>query len=95
MLDLYANQSLTWVHVLARNEYDEIATSTTTTIKGRKEDGFKLVRNAQGEEVTSSAMVITIANIVVGDKLDGRTVIAVPNNAMLDGSNLFNGVYLQ
>ena len=94
MLDDYANQSLIWMHVLTLNEYNEIATSTTTTIKGRKDTGFKLIRNAQGQEIVSTAYVATKSAIAANDTIDGKLVISSEPAIDLDGSVLFYEVYL-
>lgn len=93
MISSYLNQSLTLKHAGTPNEYNE-STYTTSTIKGRKENGFKLVRNNQGEEVVSSACVFTSATVVVDDLIDNRLVISVLDNPTLNGTSLFNEVYL-
>lgn len=95
MLDDYANQSLTWVHVLTLNEYNEIATSTTTTIKGRKDTGLKLICNAQGQEILSTAYVATKSAITVNDNIDGKLVVSSEPAIDLDGRVLFWEVYLK
>lgn len=94
MLDMYANQSLAWKHVTGVSDTNE-PTYEEKTIKGRKETGFKFVRNAQGEEVVSSAFVMTEAPVKVNDLIDGSLVIAVNDSPGLDGMPLFYEVYLQ
>lgn len=93
MISAYINQSLTWKHVSSINEYNE-ATYTTSTIKGRKETGFKMIRDAQGQETVSSAQVFTKSAVVVNDKIDDKLVIAVDSQITLGGSVSFYEVYL-
>jgi len=93
MISSYLNQSLTWKHAGTPNEYNE-STYTTTTIKGRKENGVKLVRNKQGEETVSTACVFTTSAVSVDDLIDDRLVIDVLSNPTLNGTNLFYEVYL-
>jgi len=94
MLELYANQTLTWAHVTGNNEYDE-PTRTEATIKGRKEPVNKLVRNAQGVEVVVSTRVFTESAIAVNDTIDGAIVISSALMPSLDGVTQFREVYLQ
>ena len=93
MISAYTNQSLTWKHVSSINEYNE-PTYTTSTIKGRKETGFKMIRDAQGQETVSSATVFTKSAVTVNDLIDGKLVIAVDSQITLGGSVLFYEVYL-
>jgi len=92
MIANYLNQSASWQHVATTTEYNE-HTYTTSTVKCRKETGFKLVRNAQGQEVVSSACYFTQSAVTVDDKLDGKLVIAVNSEVGLDGSIEFYEVY--
>jgi hypothetical protein len=94
MLTDYANQALTLQSVSSVNEYNE-PTYTTATIRGRKEDGFKLIRNAQGQEVVSSAFVMTETAVDVNDKIDGKFVIVVNTIPDLGGAVDHYEVYLQ
>ena len=94
MISTYTNQSLTWQSVSSINQYNE-ATYTTTTIKGRKETGFKMVRNAQGQETVSSATVFTASPVLVNDLIDGQLVIAVNSEITLGGGVGFYEVYLK
>lgn len=93
MISAYTNQSLTWKHVSSINEYNE-PTYATSTIKGRKETGFKMIRDAQGQETVSSAQVFTKSAVVVNDKIDDKLVIAVDSQITLGGSVSFYEVYL-
>ncbi len=93
MLTNYANQSLTWKHVTAVSKYSE-KTYTSTTIKGRKETGFKLIRDAQGKETVSSARVFTESAVTVDDLIDDKLAIAVESNVALNGTVQFYTVYL-
>ena len=93
MITNYANQSLTWKKVSSINEYNE-PTYSTSTIKGRKQTGFKLIRNAQGQEVTSSASVYTKSAISPNDLIDGQQIIAVESAITISGSVGFYKGYL-
>jgi hypothetical protein len=93
MISAYTNQSLTWKHVSSINEYNE-PTYATSIIKGRKETGFKMIRDAQGQETVSSAQVFTKSAVAVNDKIDDKLVIAVDSQITLNGSISFYEVYL-
>lgn len=89
----YTNQSLTLKHAGVPNEYNEV-TYTTSTIKGRKETGNKLVRNGSGEETVSSAVVFTESPIIEDDLIDGDLVIAVESAVDLSGTIKFYKAWL-
>lgn len=93
MYDDYFNQSLVWEDVISVDHYNE-KTVLTTTLKGRLESGFKLVRNEQGEETVSSGVVFTRSAVSVNDKVDGRLVIASEPKRDLSGTIQFYEVYL-
>jgi len=93
MLGNYANQNLTWKHVASISKYNE-ATYTTSTIKGRHETGFKLIRDAKGQETTSSAIVYTESAVTVNDLINDKLVIAVHSNVDINGIVKFYTVYL-
>jgi len=96
LISTYLKGSYSWQHVLTKDKYNEIATSITTTIKGRLESELKLIRSATGEEITytATALLITDSAVVVGDKIDGRTVLSSSIMQGLDGSTKFYEVYL-
>jgi hypothetical protein len=94
MIEEYANQTLTLKKPLSVNEYNE-ATYSTTTIRGRKETGIKLVRNNQGEEVVSSARVFTGTAITANDLIDNDLVLAVDTAIDLDGTVGYYTGYLK
>lgn len=94
MLTDLANQALTWQSVASINAYNE-PTYTTATIYGRKEDGFRQIRNAQGEITVSSALVLTDSAVAVGGKIDGRIIIAVETIRDLGGAVDHYEAYLQ
>lgn len=94
MIGNYANQSLVWNHVLTINDYNEAATYSTATIKGRMETGHKLVRNNKGEEVVSSARVFTESAVECGDLIDEKLVISVESTIKLNGSVGYYTVFL-
>ena len=85
MIEFYANQSLTWGKAGTPGQYNE-PTYTETTIKGRKQSGFRMVRNAAGQEVVSSGVVYTASAIAVGDKIDDRLIIALGDAVGLGGA---------
>ena len=93
MIKDYLNQTLIWGQAGEPDVYNEIP-FTNVFIKGRKEEGFKLIRNSQGQEVVSSACVFTDEAVKVGDKVDGRIVLSAQPMNDLDGSILFREVYL-
>ena len=93
MIEAYANQSLTLEKAGALNSYGEF-TYATSTIKGRKQTEFKLVRNSTGQEVVSTAQVFTTTAITVNDRIDGQVVIAVQSAVDIDGAVQFYQVYL-
>lgn len=93
MLKEYMNQSLSWKHAASVNEYNE-STYTTTTIKGRKETGHKLVKNAAGEDTVSSARVFTESAIIVDDLIDDTLIISVESAVDLGGTVQFYTGYL-
>ena len=94
MIELYMNQSLTWKHSVSVNEYNE-STFSTSTIKGRKETGHKIVRDKHGEEVVSSARVFTQSLVVCDDFIDDELVLSVESGIDLDGSVGYYTVYLK
>lgn len=94
MLGNYANQSLTLIHYASRNQYDEGVSPTTTTIKGRKETGNKLVRSSTGQEVVSSAVVFTGSSVTEGDLIDGDLVAAANPQIDLNGQVVFYKAWL-
>jgi hypothetical protein len=94
MINDYANQSMTLKTAGTPNEYNE-PTYATSTIKGRKEHGIKLVRNAQGEETVSSAVVFTASVVSVNDLIDDAIVIDSQPMPNLDGTTQFYEVYLR
>ena len=93
MMKSYFNQSLLLQKVASNNEYNE-PTYTSSTIKGRKETGNKLIRNAQGQEIVSTACVFTLSSVSNGDLIDGRVVVSVENSIDLNGKVAFFEVYL-
>jgi hypothetical protein len=93
LLNNYLNQSLTWSYAGTPSEYNE-STYTTSTIKGRMETGFKLIRNAQGQEVISSAVVFTRSAVQNNDLINNRRVISVESMVDLDGSINWYEVYV-
>jgi len=94
MISNYANQALSWEVAGALNAYAEPTYATAVTIYGRKETGFKMVRNAQGQEIVSSAVVFTQSLVSANDLIDSQLVVAVNNAIQLGGTSGFREVYL-
>lgn len=94
MLGNYANQNLTLIHYASTNQYNEGANPITSTIKGRKETGNKLVRNKEGQEVVSSACVFTDSVIIGGDLIDNDLVTSVNPAIDLSGTIKFYKAWL-
>lgn len=94
MIEAYANQTLILKKPASVNEYNE-ATYTSTSIKGRLENGYKLIRNKQGEETVSSARVFTKTLVQVDDLINDMLVISAEPLTDLDGSTGFYAVYLK
>lgn len=95
MIGEYANQTVRWKRVLTTNAYDEVLTKSETDIKVRLEDGFRIVRNSKGEEEVSSGRVFTETAVNADDYVDGRLVIAVSKQRMLNGGIGFYEVILK
>lgn len=95
MISQYANQNINWKKVKTTDGYDEVATYTEKIITGRKEDGFRLVRNSAGEETVSTGRVYTESAIQIDDYLDGRLVIAIETARQLNGTVGFYTVHLK
>lgn len=97
MLSDYLNQSITLKSKSSVNEYNE-ATYTTSTIKARFEYKRKMVTDRTGQKVISEAQCYTTTAVKPDDVIsyDGVDwpVIAVQNNADLDGTILFYEVIL-
>lgn len=94
MISAYANQTLTWEHVITTSKYNE-PTYQSTTITGRLEEGLKQTRTATGEEVISSARCYTKSLVEVGDLIDDRVVISVGKMFSLNGTEKFREVWLK
>lgn len=94
MIEAYANQTLILKKPASVNEYNE-ATYTSASIKGRLENGYKLIRNKQGEETVSSARVFTKTLVQVDDLINDMLVISAEPLTDLDGSTGFYTVYLK
>ena len=79
-LNRYTNQDVQYTPFAeGRDPYGERTMGTTRTIKGRKEEKQNVVRNQYGAELLSSAVVLTIEEIQLGELLDGLEVQAREN----------------
>lgn len=94
MIEAYANQTLILKKPASVNEYNE-ATYSSTSIKGRLENGYKLIRNKQGEETVSSARVFTKTLVQVDDMINDMLVISSEPLTDIDGKTGFYTVYLK
>lgn len=86
MIEDYCNQSAVWKHISDSNEYNEPVYSEPVTIKCRKEQKFKLVKNKLGQEVVSDTKLTTVMPVQVDDLIDDRTVISVLSLVDFDGN---------
>ena len=97
MLTGYTNQSITKKTKGAVNAYNE-ATYASSTIKGRFEYKRNLVRDVNGEEVVSSAVLYTETDVNPDDIInyDSRDypVINVEDVVGLNGTVEFYQVFL-
>lgn len=76
MLDKYLNQTVTLKSVTATSEYGQ-PTRTTSSIKARKEQKQRLIRDKYGKEVISSTTVFLKECVSVDDMIDDMPVIDV------------------
>ncbi|MDD3921341.1 MAG: hypothetical protein PHO41_09250 [Eubacteriales bacterium] len=94
----YLNQTCSWYGKTGNNSYGEPTYGAGASIDCRWEDKRKLVRNAQGVEITSVATAYTTSNIQENDKLtySGRDyiVLMVADQPWLDGTINHREVYL-
>lgn len=81
----YFNQSLTWKHVTSVSDTNK-PTTTSSTIKGRMELGYTLVRGQFGEEIVSTAWVSTMSVVEVNDFINDKLVVAGGPEINLDGT---------
>ena len=98
MIGSYLNQTAVWHSKTGSDPYEGDTYGPDALIKVRWEGNRKLVRNAQGEETVSEALVITKAAVQADDVLtfDGRdwTAISVLVATNLDGSESHREVRL-
>ncbi len=97
MLDMYTNQEVKIRRVVGKDEYGDIQTETKT-IKGRLQFKHKIVVNAEGQQVTSSATLYTKENLKMTDFIVYNNkefqVIAISEIVGLDGNIEFREVYV-
>lgn len=72
---LYLNQTINLETQKAPDKYGNAAYSEPQQIPARKEGHTRLVRSANGETVTSTTTVWTLAQVLPLDKIDGEIVI--------------------
>jgi len=93
MLEDYLNQTALWEYIENTNEYNE-KICNNKTIKCRKEDKIKLVRDKDGIQVVSNSTVYCKEPVKVEHKIDGRVVITVATITDLLGEVEGYEVYL-
>lgn len=97
MLDMYTNQEVKIRRVVGKDEYGDIQTETKI-IKGRLQFKHKIVVNAEGQQVTSSATLYTKENLKMTDFIVYNNkefqIIAMSEAVGLDGNIEFWEVYV-
>lgn len=97
MLDVYTNQEVKIKRVLGKDEYGDVQTEIKT-IKGRLQFKHKIVVNAEGQQVTSSATLYTKSDLKLSDFIlyNGKEfrIIAISEIVGLDGNVEFREVYI-
>lgn len=79
-----------------KNEYGEEQYGSGISIQCKIQDGIKLVRNKQGIETVSTAVVYTnYKDIDINDKINNKTVISIKKIKECNGEVLGLGVYLE
>lgn len=86
MMEDYCPDSVVWKHIVNSNAYNEPEYAEPMTIKCRKEQKVRLVRNKNGEQVVSDTRLYTVSPIEIDDLIDDRVVISVLTLKDLDGS---------
>jgi hypothetical protein len=76
------------------DEYGEPLFSSAKSILVRKTGVTKRVLNAQGNETISQVTVMTMDDVSVGDKIDGKTVINIQEAVDFDGNFVGKLVHL-
>lgn len=97
MLTEYTNQLIQIKQIIGKDEYGDIQTEIET-IKGRLQFKHKIVVNAEGQQVTSSATLYTKENLKLSDFIiyNGKEfkIIAISEIVGLDGNVEFREVYI-
>ncbi|MBC8587107.1 hypothetical protein [Paratissierella segnis] len=97
MLDEYTNQLIQIKSIVGKDEYGDIQTEIKT-IKGRLQFKNKIVANAEGQQVTSSATLYTKENLKLTDYIVYNNkefkIIAISEIVRLDGNVEFREVYV-
>jgi hypothetical protein len=97
MLDEYTNQLIQIKSIVGKDEYGDIQTEIKT-IKGRLQFKNKIVANAEGQQVTSSATLYTKENLKLTDYIVYNNkefkIIAISEIVGLDGNIEFREVYV-
>lgn len=91
---MYYNQSLTWESVTGVSDTN-VPTTSSTTIAGRMELGYRLIRNSLGEEIISTAVVFTDSEVEVNDFINGKLVISALPQISLNGTVHHYEIYLK
>jgi len=97
MLTEYTNQLIQIKQIISKDEYGDTQTEIKT-IKGRLQFKHKIVVNAEGQQVTSSATLYTKENLKLSDFIiyNGKEfkIIAISEIVNLNGEVEFREVYV-
>ena len=94
----YTHQTATWQQASGIDSHGQ-TTRTTTSIDARWEWKRRLVRNAEGKDIASNGLCITVSAITLDDILtapDGRDYVVLTVSVIygLDGSELYREAYV-
>ena len=85
-LQKYLNQTASLEIKSGVDRYGHQSYSNAVTIPVRREGKIKLVRNTNGEEVTSTTTIFSTTQIQPLDKIDGNEVINVSEMVNYEGT---------
>jgi len=90
----YFTLPISWKSVTSISDTNK-PTTTSTTIKGRMELGYTLVRDQTGEEIVSTACIFTKSAVAVNDYVNDKLVISSIPEISLDGTVHHYEVYVK
>lgn len=98
LVEIALNQTCGWKQRLGANPYGGISYADERTVACRVSYKFRLVLNGNAEEVTSTAMITTLAPVEEGDKLILKDrefeVVSIAIPAEFDGAENRRKVYV-